>query len=542
MRYFAVFLFAFTLLSARAQGPVKLDLVPWANGIGQIVGVTNCGDDRLFAVSQWGAIFVVPDSMTVLSESFLNISDRVINGGERGMLGLAFDPDYANNGFFYVNYMRTGGQYGINTLSRFSVSEDPNVAIDTSEVVLFSRPHHSAIHQAGDISFGLDSMLYVALGDGGWAADPANRGQDLSVPFGKLLRIKPEPDSTYSIPTDNPFYGAGPDTLQEIFAYGLRNPYRIGIDRANGDIWIGDVGQESYEEIDHWPADSTGAPNFGWRCYEGNMPFNTTNCDPMEYKVPPVLAMPHSILGGTACAVIGGKVYRGEQYPRLLGRYFYSDFCSGEMRMLAPDGEQGFVDELGVATSVQGISSFGESASGELFVTNLLSAKLFKVVDLCPMDPPEVSLTGGVLNASAGDTFQWLLSGDTVPGATDQEFTPLIQGYYSVLTNFNGACDFESDSVLFLVTGVGVTGSQGLEIFPQPAYSQLTVRAVVPYTKDLKLRMYDQVGRMVQDDTWRASNTQHVIDVEQFASGTYVLELRGPEGEIVDRRSVSVLR
>ena len=518
-----------------------MGLVPWANGIGQIVGVTNCGDDRLFAVSQWGAIFVITDSMTVLSEPLLNISTRVINGGERGMLGLAFDPDYVNNGYFYVNYMRTGGQYGINTLSRFSISDNPNVA-DTNEVVLFSRPHFSAIHQAGDISFGLDSMLYLALGDGGWAADPANRGQDLSVPFGKILRIKPEADSTYSIPTDNPFYGAGPDTLQEIFAYGLRNPYRIGIDRANNDLWIGDVGQENYEEIDLWPADSTGAPNFGWRCFEANMPFNTTACDPTEYKVPPILAMPHSILGGNACAVIGGKVYRGSKFSRLLGRYFYSDFCSGELRMLYPDGADGYVDELGLATNVQGISSFGESATGEIFVTNLLNAQLLKVVDLCPMDAPDVTLSGGVLHAAAGDTFQWLLAGDTVPGATAQDFTPMIQGYYSVITNFNGVCDFVSESVLFLVTGVGVTGSQGLEIFPQPAYSQITIRAVVPYSKDLDLIMYDQVGRMVKEQVWRAGTLQHSIDVVQFASGTYILELRGPEGEIVDRRSVSVLR
>ena len=129
-----------------------------------------------------------------------------------------------------------------------------------------------------------------------------------------------------------------------------------------------------------------------------------------------------------------------------------------------------------------------------------------------------------------------------LPGATSQDHTPIIQGYYSVLTNFNGACDFLSDSVLFLVTGVGVTGSQGLEIFPQPAYAQITVRAVVPYGRDLMLRMYDQVGRMVKNEIWRAGNVQHVIDVERFASGTYILELRGPEGDVVDRRSVSVLR
>lgn len=529
------------LFSAGAQDPVKLGLVPWANGIGQIVNVANCGDDRLFAVSQWGAIFVVTDSMTVLSEPFLNIYTRVINGGERGMLGLAFDPDYANNGYFYVNYMRSGGQYGINTVSRFSVSADPNVAIDSSEVVLFSKPHLSAIHQAGDISFGLDSMLYIALGDGGWAGDPANRGQNLSLPFGKILRIKPEPDSTYSIPTDNPFYGAGPDTLQEIFAYGLRNPYRFGIDRLNGDMWIGDVGQESYEEVDYWPADSTGAPNFGWRCFEGNMPFNTTTCDSSEYKVPPALALPHNILGGNACAVIGGKVYRGTRFPSLYGKYIYSDFCHGELHIVTNDTLLGFVDEIGLFTGTQGISSFGEGADGEIYVANLLQAKLYKLVDQCPMDPPEVTLIGGELHVSAGDTFQWLLEGDTLPGATTQNFVPSIQGYYSVLTTFNGVCHFESDSVLFLVTGVGMTGSQGLRVYPQPAFGQITIKAVVAYDKDLTVKMYDQFGRMVTRGTWKAGKDQHCVEVGNFSSGTYVLELRGPDGEVVERRSVSVL-
>lgn len=529
-------------LSASAQNPVELALVPWANGIGQIVDVAHCGDDRVFAVSQWGAIFIVRDSMDVASQSFLNISPQVVNDGERGMLGLAFDIDYAENGHFYVQYMHTGGQFGSSTVSRFTVSAtDPNVADPASEVVLFSRPQPSAIHQGGDLAVAADGTLYISMGDGGGGGDPNNRAQDLTSPFGKILRIRPEADGTYSIPGNNPLATAGGDTLREIFAYGLRNPYRMGLDRATGDLWIGDVGQESYEELNVWPAGANGLPNFGWRCYEGNVPYNLTGCEAVD-PVPPVITLPHGALGGLSCAIVGGRVYRGTRFPRLEGRHIYTDFCSGEFHLLRPDGNGGWSDEKGLSTHLTGFSSIGEDADGELYTTHLSQNRLYKVVDRCPMDPPSIVRDGAQLVTDGGVSYQWLFGGDTIPGATDAVWEPTEDGWYTVIANYEGGCALRSDSTLFLITGLATLQVPGLRVYPQPAADRLVLEHPAAEHAPFTVRLLDGMGRLVRQQRWASGASMLQMDVSDLAHGLYGLELRDISGGLMHRAPVSVLR
>jgi glucose/arabinose dehydrogenase len=237
------------VIALHAQNPVQLKLNTWATGLTKPVDIAHCGDSRLFVVRQAGVIRIVTDSNTVLPTPFLNIQNVVNDvNNEQGLLGLAFDPDYANNGFFYVHY--TGGSgNGNSVVSRFTVSADSNIADAGSEVVLYTWPQPFSNHNGGDLDFGPDGNLYIALGDGGSGGDPLGNAQDLTDPLGDILRIHPEPDSTYSIPLDNPWVNAGGDTLPEIWASGLRNPFRFGFDRLTGDIWIGDVGQNAWEEM-----------------------------------------------------------------------------------------------------------------------------------------------------------------------------------------------------------------------------------------------------------------------------------------------------
>ncbi|MBK9515064.1 MAG: PQQ-dependent sugar dehydrogenase [Flavobacteriales bacterium] len=222
-------LFAGLAWSTQAYAQSRIELVPYAAELGTAVDITHAGDGRLFVARQYGAIFLVRDSMDVADIEFLDIASRVLFNGERGLLGMAFDPDFATNGHFYVNYI-TGTGDGISRISRFTVGPNPDVADPNSEVVLISLPQPNPIHQAGGLAFGTDGYLYCALGDGGGSDDPNNEGQDPTSLFGTILRIKPESDGTYSIPPDNPFVGASGDTLPEIWAYGLRNPFRFGID------------------------------------------------------------------------------------------------------------------------------------------------------------------------------------------------------------------------------------------------------------------------------------------------------------------------
>jgi glucose/arabinose dehydrogenase len=342
-----------------SPAPVQLALEQVATGLQQPVYLTAPpGDARLFIVEQPGRIRIVSNGQ-LLPQPFLDITSRVSSGGERGLLGLAFHPDYAGNGFFYVNYTDNSGDTRV---ERYTRSANPDVADPASAVLVLAVDQPYGNHNGGQLLFGPDGMLYIPLGDGGSGGDPQNNAQTLSTLLGKLLRIDVTSASPYSIPPDNPFVGQG-GARPEIWAYGLRNPWRTSFDRGSNLYFIADVGQNRQEEINAVDR-AAGGLNYGWRIMEGSSCYNASSCDQSGLTLP-VHTYPTS---GGNCAVTGGYVYRGSGIPEIAGHYFFTDHCTGGVHSLRV--VDGAVQELREwdAGSTGNVSSFGEDAAGELYV------------------------------------------------------------------------------------------------------------------------------------------------------------------------------
>lgn len=355
-----------------------MELRPFAAGFDRPVAIRNAGDDRLFVVERPGRIILVDNEGNVAPTPFLDIRDRVRdNASERGLLGLAFHPNFTENGYFYVNYTTEPNSGTV--VSRFTVDpSDPDRADIGSEMILLSFDQPFGNHNGGDLAFGPDGYLYISTGDGGGAGDPEDNGQDRLNFLGKILRIDVDSGDTYGIPADNPFANTDA-TLDEIWALGLRNPWRMSFDRQTGDLWIADVGQNQYEEVNFQPAGDPGGQNYGWRCYEGNEPFNTQNCAAASELTFPVHTYVHN--GANGCSVTGGYVYRGPTYTDMQGVYIYADFCSGRIWGLRPDGQQSFTSEVLLDGTAGQYSSFGEDNKGELYLAALGQGRIYQLVD-----------------------------------------------------------------------------------------------------------------------------------------------------------------
>jgi glucose/arabinose dehydrogenase len=363
-----------------AAGPfdastVAIELEPVADGLESPLGVTNAGDGsgRIFVVEQGGRIRIVRDGR-LASEPFLDIGDRISSGGERGLLGLAFHPDYPKDPRLFVDYTDANGDTQV---ASYTVDpSDPDRADPDSEVRLLSIEQPYPNHNGGAVLFGPDGFLYVSTGDGGSGGDPHGNGQSLGTLLGKILRIDVGSGgggaSAYSVPNDNPFVGRD-DARPEIWLYGLRNPWRMSFDRANGDLWIGDVGQGEWEEIDVVRAGTSGQ-NFGWNRMEGSHCFRpASGCDTTDL-VAPIAEYGHDV----GCTVIGGNVYRGSDQPRLVGGYVFADYCSGRIWAIAAASD-GSTEPVLVAETGATLSSFGEDEEGELFATDLSSGQLLRI-------------------------------------------------------------------------------------------------------------------------------------------------------------------
>jgi hypothetical protein len=329
------------------------------------------GSGRLFVVEQSGRIRVIENG-TIVSPDFLDLSTVVDSvGNEQGLLGLAFHPDYENNGFFYVNYTYDPGAAPDRTrVARYEVSEtDPNQADPGSAATIVDFQQNGSNHNGGDLHFGPDGYLYIASGDGGGSEDPDDLALSLDTLLGKMLRIDVDGASPYTIPGDNPFVGV-PGALEEIWAYGLRNPWRFSFDRLNGDLYIGDVGQYAVEEIDFQSSSSTGGENYGWSCREGNVIVDYNPCDGQPLTAP-VLVYGHN----PECSVTGGYVHRGN-IGGLHGRYVFGDYCSGVI-WFAEDTGNGWTASPWADTTLR-ISAFGEDEEGELYVVDLVEGEIFR--------------------------------------------------------------------------------------------------------------------------------------------------------------------
>lgn len=331
---------------------------------------------RVFVLEQAGAIRLVDiPSGSVRAVPFLDVTSLVASGGERGLLGLAFDPAYEVNGRFYIYYTNVAGDIVIARYLRSLLNGD--IADPASGVPLLTIPHATfANHNGGMLAFGPDRCLYAGVGDGGSEGDPNNRAQDLAQLLGKILRLDPETGLACSNGIPNPF--GAPTQRPEVWSLGLRNPWRFSFDRLTGDLVIGDVGQDAREEIDVAPAPNAGRGlNFGWRLMEGVACFNpSSNCDPGGLTLP-ILDYPHA---QGACSVTGGFVYRGA-IPAIRGVYFYGDFCAGFVRSFRAVGGQATEQTEWPLLNVgaNGLTSFGEDAQGELYVTTQ-GGTIFKIV------------------------------------------------------------------------------------------------------------------------------------------------------------------
>ncbi len=346
-------------------------MILFASGLSKPVCITNAGDSRLFVAEQVGRILIVNSDGQLKTQPFLDIRDRLTFAGERGLLGIAFHPDYKSNGYFYVNYV---GADDITTISRFKVSSvNADIADSQSEFKLLTIAQPYANHNGGDLIFGPDGYLYIGLGDGGSGGDPGNRAQNTMDYLGKMLRIDVNHGNPYAIPTSNPFYNSA-TTLGEIWARGLRNPWRFSFDRLTGDLWIADVGQNELEEINFQPASGIGGENYGWRCYEGNAVYNNSACAAASSLTFPVYQYTH----GVECSVTGGYVFRGNKSSLYYGHYFFADYCSDKIWTLRKVINSWVMEDFGQFPG-NNFSTFGEDAKGQLYVAGLTSGTIYLV-------------------------------------------------------------------------------------------------------------------------------------------------------------------
>jgi len=357
-------LYSFSFIYSQTIG-----LKTFASGFSRPLEITNAGDSRLFVVEQGGIIKILNPDGTTNPIAFLNITGQVSNGGEQGLLGLAFHPNYASNGFFYTNHTDLSGN---TIITKYSVdSANPNLANASSRTILLTIVQPYANHNGGSLKFGPDGYLYIGMGDGGSGGDPENRAQNINELLGKMLRIDVNSGTPYSIPTDNPYLGiAGAD---EIWAIGLRNPWKFSFDKKLGNLWIADVGQDNIEEINIAAATQAGL-NYGWRCYEGDAAYNTTGCPSQTSMKFPLKTLNHST---GACSVTGGYVYNGTVYPNFKGLYFFTDYCNPQIGMMTANGTTTYSETF----TGNNFSTFGEDINGELYIAALNNGTVFKIID-----------------------------------------------------------------------------------------------------------------------------------------------------------------
>jgi len=441
-----------------------------ATGLDRPVGIEDAGDGsgRLFIVLQDGRI-VIYEGGQVLSTPFLDIGDRVRCCGERGLLGLAFHPQYEKNGYFFVNY--TDRVRAATNIARFQVSaENPNAADPDSEVHLLEQTQPFSNHNGGAIEFGPDGYLYIGFGDGGGPGDSLNFGQTLTTFLGKILRIDVDNGDPYSSPPSNPYFGLD-NTQDEIWAYGLRNPWRIAFDRMTGDLFIADVGQNAREEVSFQPASSPGGENYGWRRMEGTRCFNPSNGCEDPTLVLPILE--YSNVGGAS--VIGGYRYRGSDFPQMQGAYFYADYV--QRRLFAAEQDGGEWREIGRRAIPFRISLFGEDARGEiLFVSYGESGALYRLKADYPV--PELTSLAPAAVAAGGTDFTFTVVGENFTSHSEVRWNGAMRPTHyvdharlqvDIAAEDIGAVGAGEITVFNPAPGGGVTDPVAFTIEPTPA-------------------------------------------------------------------------
>lgn len=358
--------------STPAPAPA-VQLARVASGLTRPTYVTNAADGsgRLFVLEKKGTIRVIKDGQLAASP-FLDITALVESGGnEQGLLGLAFHPHFSENGRFFVTYT---AKDGANTLAAYVANGARTAGEPASARVLFAIPDKRSNHNGGMVAFGPDGYLYFGTGDGGGSGDPDRNGQNLNALLGKILRVDVDQGPAYGVPGDNPFVGRQ-GVRPEVWAYGLRNPWRFSFDRQTGDLWIADVGQNKWEEVDFQPAQDKGGANYGWNVVEGTHCFQPATGCPADGVTMPVYEYSHDSGG---CSVTGGYVYRGKAIPALAGQYLFTDYCEGSLQALRSENGRWVAAALGKTSG--SVSSFGEDEAGELYLVGDRDGSLYRLV------------------------------------------------------------------------------------------------------------------------------------------------------------------
>ncbi len=363
-KYFLISLtFLCTCLSAQNIG-----LVPFVSGLDFPVEIAHANDSRLFIAQKGGSIKIATPEGNILPQDFLNISQLISTESERGLLGLAFHPNYSQNGFFYVYY--SDAEEGNAIVARYTVSdENPNVADPDSAFIILTVIHGGLVHYGGCIKFGPDGLIYIGIGDGGAAIDADNPAQNVNINLGKILRLNVDVPAPF-IPLTNPF--ASVEGLDEIWASGVRNPWKFSFDRLTGDMWLTDVGHTDFEEINKLEQPLVPAMNFGWPCYEAFGEIVPNSCSSITTNFPDAY---YDHLQG--CSIIGGYVYRGNTYPAFSGKYFFTDFCSQKIGILNAENEISFTNSFTDYGFI--FITMGEDANGELYVGS--NNSIYKIVE-----------------------------------------------------------------------------------------------------------------------------------------------------------------
>jgi hypothetical protein len=532
-------LFSYAFLTGYSQP--EIELLPFASGLTNPIDIADAGDERLFIVQQRGLIRIINPDGTVNAEPFIDLAGLVSqSGNERGLLGLAFHPNYNQNGYFFVNYTRSSD--GATVVARFSVdTEDPDLADPDSQKIIKTIAQPYSNHNGGNILFGPEGYLYIAVGDGGSGGDPDDYAQNHMSLLGKMLRIDidvEDDEIPYIIPEDNPF--AWDDfTLDEIWALGLRNHWRNSFDRLTGDLWIADVGQSAREEINFQPADSPGGENYGWRCYEGNAPYNLTDCGDEEYYSFPVFDYPHEGAGCTG-SVTGGYVYRGALYNGLYGIYLAADYCTGKFYMVqqTEDGFEGA--ELGTFTPFQ-YATFGEDQYGELYISLRGAGQIQKIAEVSDCRPvAKILEDGSYVNLEYGESFtlhalyhpdldyQWLRNDEPVPGESSHILEVSESGVYSVeVTNPENTCFNVSETFEVEIdepTNITADEIPQFNIYPNPAADHIIIEGL-PTNQLSYLVLTDLSGRMVINE-FAVQVSSYTLQLGNLTAGIYLLGIR----------------
>lgn len=504
---------------------------------------------RLFLVQQNGIIKVFPNKKNLTPvevKDFLNISGLTIGGGERGLLGMAFHPDFESNGYFYVNYTRSGPLTSV--ISRFSVKTDnPNEADPSSELILLTQSQPFDNHNGGKLAFGNDGYLYISIGDGGSGGDPQNNAQNLTNLLGKILRIDvnaSENGLPYAIPSTNPLKGNTNGYREEIFAYGLRNVWKFSVDKQSGHIWAADVGQGAREEINL----ITNGKNYGWRLMEGTLCYNpATNCNPGDLVLP-IFEYPHQ---NNNRSITGGFVYRGLQLPEWNGQYLYGDYISGRIWKL------NYVNNLAtnefLLTSGGLISAFGEDHNGEPYVLQYSSGntgRIYRFFPSAPQAPSALTLQHNTIsnqltwsdesNNELGFVIERSLATETAFETIDTvaynttEFTDVVnnvEDYTYRIKAFNDGGESDYAYAENVVVSLKELFDTEVVIYPNPTTNEVHISFPAHYFQTTSISIINAMTQKIESVT--TTDTQVTLNLENLSSGFYLVEIKNRVGKTI---------